>query len=560
MPLDRPLGRRIQCYPSGTLPRSLSISPRHGVVPRAKLASVNIACVAWFWAALSAGVRAHDPPHGSGVFQSDTRTLLRSNRGLLTQSDPNGEWRLLCNEALAIETYEVPSIVARTDGRWLIGTSHGLLVASPDLCTLAVVAPLASTPIGTLLQAADDASLVYASSARDNGGNGLYESRDNGETFSAYGAQTQAEMWLRMQFGSSDPQRIYASGRIPNPAAATGYSALFGLSNDRGQHFTQTAISIGTDEYGFELLGAVDGTPAAIYGVVHAYLGTLTPDRALVSHDSGQHWDTLLETTHVDAFAMRAADGVAWVGSGAGLWRIDAAAGELQQVQTQPVFCLSHEAGALYVCDGEGASGGLAISRDDGMSLERSMRFSQVVGLVNCPPASDVARSCQTAWSDWQRELPPVAVPDAGAADGGKASSDDDAGSEPPPPPMPAAPVPVDRSMPAEAMPDGPAGTTPAMPSVVPSDPIARRAQAVEAELDASVSDAASATSAAAARSPAKLRRSGGCSCGATGSHRSAQSHAASALGSALVLALWLRRKRWRVAAAAQSSSRMRIM
>ena len=370
-------------------------------------------------------VRAHEPPRGSGLFHQAGQQLLRTNRGLIVNPDGSDDYRLLCNDALGIDTYEVPSVVPRQDGTWLIGTAHGLLVASADLCDVSALPPLDTTPIGGLAQDPSDADHLYVATAYSDARNGLYESHDLGHSWSAYGDQTHAELMIRLQISQRDPARFYAAAKRTNPDGG-GSIALLGDSSDRGLHFDFEEIPLGPFDYGVDLFGVAEGATTDVFGVLHAFLGTGMDDRLIASHEGGA-WQVALSSITLDAFAERDADHTLWVGSTAGLWRSSDLAQHFTQLQTSPFYCLQSQADTLYACIGSGASGSLAASHDDGMTFQTLFSFAQVIGPVICPVSATASRLCQTAWTDWRREIPEQVSPDAGAADSG--SSDDDGGA-----------------------------------------------------------------------------------------------------------------------------------
>ena len=508
---------------------------------------------AWL-SSLAPHAQAHDPPRGTGVFQDGPKLLLRTNRGLVASADGAHDYRLLCNEALGIETYEVPSLLSRPDGRWLIGTSHGLMLASADFCTLEPFAPLATAPIAALVRDPNHAEVVYLTTASDGEVNGLYVSRDAGLSFAAYGDQSHPEQLNQLFVSASDDATFYASGRMPDATSATGYLALFAISSDRGLHFSDGTIALGMNEYGFELLGIELGEPARLLGAVHAYLGTQTPDRLLLSRDSGKSWDSVLMASTFDAFALRPSDHMLWVGSPAGLWRSSDLAGTLTQIQSGSISCLAWVGAQLFVCDGTGPSGGLSISNDDGATLERVMSFVQVASMLACPATSTVTRLCQSAWTDWQHEIMPVESVDAAAADSGGAASEDDAG-----PDIPAVEMRDATLLPVAGSTGAPdaGSTTPADAGSVEitdagqtaismdaSSPaaIGQRAQAALAELDASPA----VQSEAGSRAPAKPPRAQGCSCNtlANGSSSAPLTAAGGVLGLCLLRLRFRTRRR----------------
>jgi hypothetical protein len=460
-----------------------------------------LACVlALSWP--TADAFAHDPPLGTGVFRAGKRLLIRTNRGLISSADGVADFRLLCNEALGISTTEVPSILPRADGQWLIGTSRGLFLASDDLCSISTVAPLVSCPVPALAQDPAHAATIYASTSSTTAANDLYTSTDNGTTFAARGAQMQGAFYTHLLVSPVTAQRLFATLKRQRSDGKT-FDVFFAISNDAGDSFSEVPFALGANEYAIDLLGAHPTSSNIVFGAAHAYLGTKYLDRLLVSTDSGSTWTNPLSLPTVDAFAVQATGGTMWLGSVAGLWRSNDNAQTFTQVQQHPIYCLSATDDQLYVCDGSSITGGLSVSNDQGETLTPIMRFSQVTGPAYCSETADVSRLCASAWSDWQRELTPTPV-DAGAPDASVVSGDAAAGTGGSDASIDAAVAVLD----AQASAPADAGTSPAQ--------------------DASV------------RSPAAAH--GGCSCDVA----SRATHDAPFETSALLCFGWLWLRRWR--------------
>src|SRR3954454_12441029 len=69
---------------------------------------------------------AHATPHVLDIVFRENGYVLLSNRGLIFGDKDRSNWRLMCAEALGINTTEVPSLVGLPDGRLMVSTSRGL--------------------------------------------------------------------------------------------------------------------------------------------------------------------------------------------------------------------------------------------------------------------------------------------------------------------------------------------------------------------------------------------------------------------------------------------------
>ncbi len=347
---------------------------------------------------------AHDPPHGSGVIRQGQSVLVRTNRGLVLSHDGSTGFQLLCNEALGINTSEIPSVAARSGGGYLIGTSHGLLSASADLCTIDAVAPLDMIAVPALAQDPNDAKHLVASTGQANVKNGLYTSEDGGTTFSSTGPRVTDFIYDHLQVSPLGKDVLLASG-LRLRADMMGFDWFFAESTDAGKSFTQHPFSLHDDEYALELLGADPTSTAAVFGVAHAELGIGVLDRFLVSHDHAAAFTSPLGVDRLSAFAITEDAKTLWVGGRNGFWRSRDGGKTFTQLTTRAGECAALYGTTLYVCDERAGTAGLSVSTDEGDTLTTVMAFTDVTTMVPCPLDSKVAIACSGPFSDWRREL-----------------------------------------------------------------------------------------------------------------------------------------------------------
>ncbi|HEX2679108.1 MAG TPA: hypothetical protein VHM19_20805 [Polyangiales bacterium] len=351
----------------------------------------------------STSALAHDPPRGNGVWHVNGTWLIRTNRGLVISHDDAKTFQLLCNEALGINTAEIPGVVTQGDG-FLIGTSRGLLRASADLCTLDPVAPIDQVAVPAVARDPSDAERVLASTGQSGFDNGLFASTDDGATFSAYGAHTMTRIYDYLFVSPASSSVLYASG-LRERSDMMGFDRFFAESTDSGKTFTEHTFQLHDDEYSLELLGAHPTDTATCFGVAHADLGVGVKDRFLVSHD---HAATFMEPLQVDklsGFATDATGDTLWVAARAGLWRSKDAGKTFEQLTSDESYCVVRDGARLLVCDVRDGTPGLSVSDNDGNTLMRVMKFTDVQTMVPCDVTSKVAIACAGPWGDWRREL-----------------------------------------------------------------------------------------------------------------------------------------------------------
>ena len=325
---------------------------------------------------------AHEAPYGTGVYANGAALVVRMSRGLVLRSYERPEYRLLCNEALGVAEYDTPSLLAREDGSWLVGTSTGLKHVSADGCAITLSPALERARITALVRDPHDSAHLYAATDA-----GFHESRDHGEHF----VELDERVFDSIAVPGNPHDLVLAAGRI----GAQAYIARW----RPGAPIEQEELALEPNEYGVALLGS---DAERVFAVARAYLGTPYPDRFLVSEDGGRSWHNRLSGPSIAAFAVDP-DSDAWLlGDATGLWRISHD-GERTQLRSAAVSCLAGARSQLYICDDAGVS----VSADGGEHTRSLLRWNQVVGLVACPSDAPAVEQCEAAWEDWARELPP---------------------------------------------------------------------------------------------------------------------------------------------------------
>lgn len=354
------------------------------------LAAVTSVLSAVTLVSLSGHAQAHEPPFGTGVYASGDRLVLRMSRGLVLQSADPLEYRWLCNEALGVQVYDVPSVLVQEDGSLLVGTSTGLKRVSADGCEIASLPAFGDARVSTLARDPDDNARVYAATAV-----GFYESSDDGEHFE----RRDEHIFDTLEVSASDD--VYASGKLTRSnGPARPYIARW----RSGEPLELHEVELEPNEYTVALLGS---DSEHVIAVARAYLGTTSPDRLLVSADGARSWFNSFSAPGIAAFALDAQNGGWLIGDATGLWRTTAQSTWSRQLGTAAISCLSRVGSSLYICDGAGPEGGVSESLDGGEHTRSLLRWNELAGLVDCPSDAPSVQMCQAALQDWERELPP---------------------------------------------------------------------------------------------------------------------------------------------------------
>lgn len=358
---------------------------------------------AW-WGAGDAA--AHAPPLGARVLLDGTErdAVIVTNRGLVFRNHATGAARLLCNEALLVNTSELPKLFVRGDGGLLVATSRGLRSTRDDGCTWTDVGGMANANISALASAPDAPRTVYVA-------------RYDGEAAGVLVSEDEGASWSRLRV-TGEEEYVHSlvaprAGQIH--ATVTHYGSqppehTLESSRDGGRQWSSVLLPLSSAEYA-AVAGAADPThPArlALYTVANS--PGLDPGRVLVSSEEGDGFELALELPEVRAVSYDAS-GRLWVAARDGLYR-SSAAGDFQRVSAgTELGCVDFAGDELLVCghyagiDPAAARPGVGRSRDGGLSFEALLDFSLVDAPVVCDRGSPTAQLCAQPWQDWQAEL-----------------------------------------------------------------------------------------------------------------------------------------------------------
>jgi MYXO-CTERM domain-containing protein len=373
---------------------------------------------------------AHATPHVIDMLFPENGYVLVSNRGLIFGDQQRTQWRLMCAEALDINTSEQPSLVALPGGKLLVGTSQGLSSSSDQGCNWLGVEPFATTSVPALVRdphATERLYLAaYSNEADDKGG--LYVSEDAGKSWQKLLAADQRDYVRSIRVAPSDAKRIYASGQSWDEMGKYAYYVT--RSNDGGKTWERMPVALNEDELELGLYEVQPNNP----DVITAHAGNRSPmsapDRLLVSRDAGKSWNSPLAITLLSALTFSADGSKAWVVGQDGLYESSDNLASFQKLGAAiSLSYVTERDGKLLVAgyySGLGPGGnGIGMLRAQPDMYDSFMQLSDVTEPVACDAASKTAATCASWWMDWQRELgsgqfaPDAGVPmDAGNAAG----------------------------------------------------------------------------------------------------------------------------------------------
>lgn len=367
--------------------------------------------------------QAHAPPEGTDLVwapgPSEQRFFIRTNRGLLVTEDGGETFRILCNEALGVPTTENPAITFASGGTPLLATvGEGLLRGTPDYCDWQPVGgPVAGLPAVDLVSDPSTPGKHYLVTTRPDDPEGFFVTTDDGGTWTALGPSDVA--FTRARVAPSDPDRLYRSGTRLGQSG--DLERVVSVSSDGGATWTDHVVPLLQSELQLFLFAVDPADADRIYARAQASSEEL-PERLLVSTDAGATFTASLTSPDILALTTTPDGSIVWAGSAEGLWRSDDHGATFTLVPgtgLDRLGCLVYHGGDLFACGVADSRFGISISSDQGQTFSRFLDFSEVTEPVSCAPESRGGATCETPFSDWQREVltgtTPAPSPDAGA-------------------------------------------------------------------------------------------------------------------------------------------------
>jgi hypothetical protein len=329
--------------------------------------------------------------------------VLATNFGLIISDDGGTTWQWTCERAETSMASLYAMGAPPADRLYSRSLEVGLAVSDDDSCSWrraggALAAAIATDYFPDPTAAAHVLAIVGAGA---DGGAGpaadaVYESTDGGDTFAAtplYVAPAGTEL-LGVEIARSDPRIIYLSMATPGPHPAIA------RSDDAGARWTTFDVEPSLGARTARII-AVDPVDA---NVIYLRVTGQGSELLAVSRDGGMTFTTpiTLAGGTLSAFARLASGtvlvaglapgeggttaGVAWRSSDGGRTFGDWTLAPMPRLRA-----LAERSGALYLAGSNYTDGwALAVSSDDGRTLQPILRYDQVSAVKAC-----VAAACQ---------------------------------------------------------------------------------------------------------------------------------------------------------------------
>lgn len=395
---------------------------------RSRCAAAVIATVAALSIPTPALANGRYPAAGQiAIAPSDPSTILvRATYGILLTKDGGQRWDWICEGAVGFTGSEDPMVSFTADGTMLAGIFEGLSVSQDGGCGWSFAGGgLAQHYVVDLavdkVDPHDGVLVISNSAGQDDAGQPvflgqLWATADDGKTWAQAGVDLpQQFLALTVDTAPSDPNRVYASGRMGPPQ----YPGVLQRSDDRGATW-QTLPIPGSDDTHLPYIGAIDPNDP---DVVYVRLDGAPSDQLVVSKDGGQTWTKVFDGQgDLLGFAL-SPDGatVAIGGDKDGVWTAPASTLSFAKAGSVGAKCLTWSKDGLYACADEFIDGFTAgVSKDEGKTFTPIMHLSALCGPLACGAETSVGSMCA---AQWPATAATISATGCDQPDGGSSSS-----------------------------------------------------------------------------------------------------------------------------------------
>jgi hypothetical protein len=391
------------------------------------LRRVLVAALAAALSLLSGAQRvfAHAGPQVRDIrFQgSDQNPLLLSNRGLIFGTSGPQNWALMCNEALGVNTAEIPELASFDDGRIIAATSMGLKFTTDRGCNWQGVEPYGALSSPSIVQDSKDPQRLFVTTFGDGGQSGVSTSSDGGKSWERSFSVDDKEYLRYLLIAPSQPERIYVRSLSFGTGSNFRYQML--RSDDAGKAWERFDVAVMNDtETDFVLLGVSPDDPDLVIAMAEAADPITDKERLLVSRDAGKTFEQVASIQVITAVTWSSDRKTIYVAADEGLLRSTDNAQSFSRVgPAQYVSCVEEHDGVLLACGyyhGVAAGyPGIGMSSDGGETFSTWMTLNTVLAPVQCDAQAPTGATCAPLWVDWEREiLGTVSGSDAGVVAG----------------------------------------------------------------------------------------------------------------------------------------------
>ena len=363
------------------------------------------------------------PPLTNGVTfrPGDARGVyLRTTFGLLISHD-DCSYRWVCEQNIGYAGMFDPKYAVATDGTIFATTYAGLRVSRDNGCSFTTAT--AGQPVGTPGRIADawidnidlgPTGEIWVTTADSGKPNDVYSSTDNGATFTSRNRNSPTVWWKSVKVAPSDPTRIYITGYEVASTSPDGGApvprAHLSRSDDGGDHWQESPLT------GVELGPTATSYVVAVHpsdaNTLYYLSEAATPpsgDKLYRSTDGGATLQLVLSSPNKikDVLVADATHVLVGLGGAGSFESTDGGAtftplGNWQDPESRPpqLNCLGKRGDALFGCGANWVPDYKALARStDGATWQKSFRFVEIAGTLDCPAGTPERDLCEPLWS-----------------------------------------------------------------------------------------------------------------------------------------------------------------
>jgi hypothetical protein len=327
--------------------------------------------------------------------------VLRGNFGLVVSRDGGENWDWLCEAGMGYQNVE-PPVALLDSGAIVLALPTGIARSDETWCDFVTVPNAAGYFVDVSVEHAKPKAAVALSVDVKAVSSQVWESLDDGKTFSPLGPVIPDFLATTLDVAAADARVIYVSG-----TSSDGKGLLL-RSSDHAQSFEPhelpSRLLISTAPY----ISALDPKSLdTVYVRSDSAPGTL-----MITRNGGKSFEEMLRlSAPIKAFALSPDGGTVLAATvGNGIYQLDTTTLGSEKIACTGVWCFTWTEGGVFACGDIVANGFLvAASADEGRSFQSLVTPTCLRGPLACDAASAIGKECPGAWPSQRSLLGPNA-------------------------------------------------------------------------------------------------------------------------------------------------------
>lgn len=316
--------------------------------------------------------------------------------GAVMTRDRGQTWRWICPEGMGSGAWRPERFFWLSGGDLIAATGNPLIRSSDAGCTWASHPFFKDTWVTNLDVHPTDERIMFATTGKPSGANGIYRSEDAGATWIPVLPPRTEDRYASLRIAPSDGRRIYASGQD-----STG-AMFIARSDDAGQTWNRMPQTLPQLQrpYDLILLLVSETSPDTLWARVSATEDNMGYSYLLKSTDGGATFTPAMKTVDVIVNAEASADGrTVWVSTPVHMYRGREGEEFIELPLPNGNACALRVGDTLYGCGSSWVHDwALARSFDEATTWEPVFNLNGIQGAHQCPAGTPVQQLCPTRW------------------------------------------------------------------------------------------------------------------------------------------------------------------